>query len=187
LLDLDSATFDDEDMTLSALIKLRRGAWGGSSTSVNSMGGSHNGNSPLAPLGLRDFASSSSYMGTGHKITSPVHSLTDSVGIPEFQEERKDKEREVLTMTQNTPRKGSSEEQNSSTAHDQTVQSPASVASDKSQNNTHGHSRASSGAESISYVKDPDGSGRWVLERRRTGDDGELEIIGREYVAGARI
>ena len=187
LLDLDSATFDDEDMTLSALIKLRRGAWGGSSTSVNSMGGSHNGNSPLAPLGSRDFAGSSNYMGTGHKITSPVHSLTDSVGISEFQGEREDKEREVLTMTQNTPRKGSSEKQNSSTAHDQTVQSPASVASDKSQNNTHGHSRASSGAESISYVKDPDGSGRWVLERRRTGDDGELEIIGREYVAGARI
>ena len=181
LLDLDSATFDDDEMTLSALRKLRRGAWGGSSTSVNSMGGSHNSNAPLAQLGSRDFGGSSSHMGNGHKLTSPAHSLTDSVGIPEYEEEGEDEEQEVLTMMQNTPRKGSADPQ------EHAVQSPASAVSEKGKNHTRVHSRTSSGAESISYVKDPEGSGRWVLERRRTGDDGEFEIVGREYLAGARI
>jgi len=49
------------------------------------------------------------------------------------------------------------------------------------------HSRASSGGESVSYMRDPEGSGRWLLERRRTGEDGEMELVEREYVAGARI
>jgi hypothetical protein len=184
LVDLGSATFDDNDMTFDALIKLRRGAWGGSSTSVNSMGGSHNNNSPLVP---RDFGGSSSYMGNGHKITSSVHSVTDSIGIPESEEERENEEPEVLTMMQNTPRKGSSDPQNVPTSQDHAVQSPTSAVSEKGKSHARGHSRTSSGAESISYVKDPEGSGRWVLERRRTGDDGEFEIIGREYLAGARI
>jgi hypothetical protein len=188
LLDQDSATFDEDDMTLSALIKLRRGAWGGSSTSVNSTGGSHNGNSPLTHLGSRDFVGSSSHIGNGHKITSSVHSLTESVGIPESEEEGEEEEPAVLTMMQNTPRKGSSDPQNAPTPRDQAIQSPASAVLEKGKkgkNHTRGHSRTSSGAESISYVKD--GSGRWVLERRRTGDDGEFEIIGREYLASARI
>jgi hypothetical protein len=186
-LDLDSATFDDDEMTLSALIKLRRGAWGGSSTSVNSVGGSHNSNSPLTHLGSRDFGGSSGHMGNGHKVTSSVHSLTDSVGIPESEEEGEDDQPEVLTMRQNTPRKGSSDPHTAPTTQDLAIQSPVSAVLEKGKNHLRGHSRTSSGGESISYVKDPEGSGRWVLERRRTGDDGEFEIVGREYLAGARI
>ena len=186
-LDLDSATFDEDEMTLSALMKLRRGAWGGSSTSVNSIGGSHNSNSPLTQLGPRDFGGSSSHMGNGHKVTPSIHSLTDSVGIPESEEGGENEEHEVLTMIQNTPRKGSTDTQSLPTSQDYAVQSPTSAVSEKGNHHTRGHSRTSSGAESISYVKDPEGSGRWVLERRRTGDDGEFEIVGREYLAGARI
>ena len=187
LLDLDSATFDEDDMTLSALMKLRRGVWGGSSTSVNSIGGSHNSNSPLTQVGPRDFGGSSSHMGNGHKVTPSIHSLTDSVGIPESKEGGENDEHEVLTMIQNTPRKGSADTQSLPASQDYAVQSPVSAVSEKGKNHTRGHSRTSSGGESISYVKDPEGSGRWVLERRRTGDDGEFEIVGREYLAGARI
>ncbi|KAL5118867.1 hypothetical protein ACEQ8H_003190 [Pleosporales sp. CAS-2024a] len=52
-----------------------------------------------------------------------------------------------------------------------------------------GHSRKASVADSVAYVRDHDeaGEGRWILERRRTAESGELELIGREIVEGGRI
>lgn len=53
-----------------------------------------------------------------------------------------------------------------------------------------GHSRKASAADSVAYVREHDessGEGRWVLERRRTAESGELELIGREIVEGGRI
>jgi hypothetical protein len=52
-----------------------------------------------------------------------------------------------------------------------------------------GHSRKGSAADSVAYVREHDeaGEGRWVLERRRTAESGELELIGREIVEGGRI
>jgi len=52
-----------------------------------------------------------------------------------------------------------------------------------------GHSRKGSAADSVAYVREQDelGSERWVLERRRTAESGELELIGREIVEGGRI
>jgi hypothetical protein len=35
--------------------------------------------------------------------------------------------------------------------------------------------------------EDPVEGERWVLERRRTADSGEVEILGREVVSGGRI
>jgi hypothetical protein len=151
------------------------------------MGGSHNSNSSLTHLGSRDFGGSPTHLGNGHKITSSGHSLTDSVGIPEFEEEGENEEREVLTMMQNTPLNGSSDRQDALPLQDHKTQSAAAATLGKGNNQARGHSRTSSGAESISYIKDPEGSGRWVLERRRTGDDGEFEIVEREYLAGTRI
>ncbi|KAI5362160.1 hypothetical protein Slin15195_G058120 [Septoria linicola] len=53
------------------------------------------------------------------------------------------------------------------------------------------HSRNGSGADSINYVQEPDpeGSGRprWVLERRRTSEQGQIELVGRELVQGGWI
>ena len=49
-----------------------------------------------------------------------------------------------------------------------------------------GHSRNSSGADSVTYVReqDPDGNGppRWVLEKRRTSEQGQSELVAREVV-----
>jgi hypothetical protein len=52
-----------------------------------------------------------------------------------------------------------------------------------------GHSRKGSAADSVTYVRDHDETGerRWILERRRTAESGELELIGREIVEGGRI
>lgn len=51
-----------------------------------------------------------------------------------------------------------------------------------------GHNR--SGSDSVAYVKERDdeaGTFRWVLERRRTAEDGGVEIVGREVISGGRI
>ncbi|EME45487.1 hypothetical protein DOTSEDRAFT_33983 [Dothistroma septosporum NZE10] len=57
--------------------------------------------------------------------------------------------------------------------------------------NGQGHSRSGSGADSVTYVREPDpehnGKQRWVLERRRTSEQGQLELIGRELVQGGWI
>jgi hypothetical protein len=51
------------------------------------------------------------------------------------------------------------------------------------------HSRKTSTADSVTYVKEHDETGgdRWILERRRTAESGELELVGREIVEGGRI
>ncbi|KAJ6441725.1 GPI ethanolamine phosphate transferase 2 [Purpureocillium lavendulum] len=51
-----------------------------------------------------------------------------------------------------------------------------------------GHHRHKSSADSVSYLKEEDsGETRWVMERRRTGESGEVEILQREVVEGGRI
>ncbi|KAI0015686.1 hypothetical protein F4780DRAFT_762900 [Xylariomycetidae sp. FL0641] len=43
-------------------------------------------------------------------------------------------------------------------------------------------------ADSISYTKEEEsGETRWILERRRTAESGEIEILGREVVGNGRI
>lgn len=174
LLDLESSSFD-ENMSFEALMKLRRGTFGGSSTSVNSLGGPPS-SSPLAHVSAHSFAGADA----GHRMTSSITSLTGSVGIPESEEEDNDRWDEP-TFTRNTPTED---------PEPLGVERPENTAkfspiSTRSERGRMGHSRSSSGAESVSYVRDTDG--RWLLERRRTGEDGEGEVIEREYLAGSRI
>ncbi|KAF7554187.1 hypothetical protein G7046_g6885 [Stylonectria norvegica] len=50
-----------------------------------------------------------------------------------------------------------------------------------------GH-RHKGSADSISYTKEEDsGATRWVMERRRTGESGQVEILEREILEGGRI
>ncbi|ORY64301.1 uncharacterized protein BCR38DRAFT_409677 [Pseudomassariella vexata] len=50
-----------------------------------------------------------------------------------------------------------------------------------------GH-RHKGSADSVSYTKEEDsGETRWVMERRRTAESGEIEILGREVLEGGRI
>lgn len=173
ILDFESSSFD-ENMSFEALMKLRRGAFGGSSTSINSLGGPPS-SSPLAHVSAHSFAGGD----INHRMTSSIHSLTGSAGIPESEEEDYDIRKEQQ-FTRNTPTKDA-EALELRTPESTTTFSPISARSEKRM----GHSRNSSGAESVSYVRDIDG--RWLLERRRTSDDGEGEVIEREYLAGSRI
>jgi hypothetical protein len=50
-----------------------------------------------------------------------------------------------------------------------------------------GH-RHKGSADSISYIKEEEsGETRWVMERRRTAETGEVEFVERELVEGGRI
>ena len=173
----------DEEMSLGALMKLRRGAFGGSSNSINSLPGNY---AAASPLGHGPHQAALSALDPGHRMTSSIQSLTGSAGIPESEEEDEEdgqEEEETVglpTLTQSSPSKKPSDHY-PPTPRESTAISPT-FGSGKV-----GHSRTSSGAESVSYIRDPEGSDRWLLERRRTGDDGEMELIRREYLAGARI
>lgn len=50
-----------------------------------------------------------------------------------------------------------------------------------------GH-RHKSSADSVSYFQEEDGGEtRWVLERRRTGESGQVQVLEREIIEGRRI
>ncbi|RMZ81277.1 hypothetical protein DV737_g2610, partial [Chaetothyriales sp. CBS 132003] len=182
LLELDSPAHD-EDMTLSALMKLRRGAFGSSSTSINSLSAGGHASSPSLVLAVPHPFAAPPEHGLG-RMGSPIHGLTAATaGIPESEEEENDGfANDGPTPTPNTPMKKQKKgEADGASPHDQALRSPGS---DSSERRRAYHSRNSSGAESVSYARESDG--RWVLERRRTGEDGGVEV-DREYLLGARI
>lgn len=186
LLDLDP-----DEMSLSALLKLRRGAWGGSQTSLNSTSGSQAGNSPLAYPPLKDsFGPPPAALDNGHinRNDCTGHPHSSAAMLPEVFEEERARRSSTATETQKAPWKMPSDVGLHGTLQDNYLHLKApSQTTQVAERPAKSHSRASSGAESVSYVKDPEGSGRWLLERRRTGEDGEIELIEREYVPGARI
>lgn len=171
MLDRDSPIVEDE-MSMSTLAKLRSKTFGGSSTSVNSSGDRHHSlSSPLAHLSGYNPGLTDSFMG---RMSSPTPGMS-AISITESEDEEEEYSRS--TLTQNTPHKKQVNLM-SHPLYDQMVNSPLAGKGH--------HSRNSSGAESVSYAQDADG--RWVLERTRKGDDGEIESVEREYLlAGARI
>jgi hypothetical protein len=177
----------EDNMSLSALMKLRRGAFGDSNTSLPSSAGSHKSGSPggfmfpqpptlgpaphTAPLPRNNSASNLAmggppelpvrlpqFSGPGMPILSPTPPVTAS-GI--YHPDRGAPDRAANPSPNRRPV--------SKTGH---------------------HSRNSSGAESVTYIKERDddgGQGRWVMERRRTSEAGEVEILGRQVLEGQRI
>ncbi|EXJ81797.1 hypothetical protein A1O1_07862 [Capronia coronata CBS 617.96] len=176
LLELDSPGYD-EDMSFSSLMKLRGRTFGGSSSSVNSLGSGYAPSSPLAHVSSHPFAQSDIGLG---RMSSSMQRQSSSAGIPESEEEN-DEDGDRPTLTQNTPRKHSGEVVALKSQED-LVLTPASFEGERRKGH---HSRTSSGADSVSYARDTDG--RWVLERRRTDEDSGTEFVDREYIAGARI
>jgi hypothetical protein len=73
----------------------------------------------------------------------------------------------------------------SSPADEQVASAPPSPQAHRAPGKGHRHKGS---ADSISYVKDEESGGnRWVVERRRTAESGEVEILGREVVDGGSI
>ncbi|KIW14204.1 hypothetical protein PV08_06985 [Exophiala spinifera] len=179
LLELDSPSHD-EDMSFSALLKLRGRTFGGSSSSVGSPAASHPLSSPLAHyskplLAPGDFAS---------RMSASMNGRSPSAGIPESEEEDDgdDNENERSTLTQNTPRKKTKDD-HVMTSQEEMPSSPAWLTNERRKGH---HSRNSSSTDSVTYSRDPDG--RWVLERRRTDEESGVEsIVDREVLAGAHL
>ena len=167
----------EDDMTLGALMKLRRGAWGGSETSLHSSAGSQTSNSPHPLTSPRDHTNMPSSPDAPAQMSGSTYSVSGSVGIPESEEEDED-ELASPTVTQNTPRKS----QHTPTISPFTQMAIPSFSPKPERQRA--HSRNSSGAESVSYVKDPEAPGRYIIERKRTLDSGEIELIGREVLVG---
>ena len=186
---MSSADFEG-DMSLNALLKLRRGAWGGSQASLHSSNGSPRSagadeSSPVGQLPPWSQAGNSwSGLGQngGHRRKNSNFSVV-SEAASEIEEEgigMSEPGSPTLTMgnsfldsSQKTGvEKGKGEEQ----------------AKEDKDKHVRKH-RYTGSAESISYRKedDPVSGERWILERRRTAESGEVELLGREVVSGGRI
>ena len=177
----DTIQLEDDHMSLSALMKLRRGAWGGSNASLQSSSGSQNsgpqmnGTRPITPNNmLGNGLAGSNLAGSSFSLSSSNDAVSDEdviQGSPTLK-----------LQTQGLPMAPPG------------LDAPKSGGSDSSPKRrnairTYGHSRNSSGAESVSYVKElnEDGVKTWVLERRRAAEGGQMEVLGRQIVEGGRI
>ncbi|KAJ9497080.1 hypothetical protein LTR99_003824 [Exophiala xenobiotica] len=175
LLELDSPGFD-EDMSFSALLKLRGRTFGGSTSSISSSAAGNPVSSPLAHFSNHIFPPGDL---NAARMSSSLHGRSSPTGIPESEEEEDEADRP--TLTRNTPRKISVEPM-FVTSQEDMPSSPGPMGGERRKGR---HSRTSSGAESVTYSRDRDG--RWVLERRRTDEESGAEVVDREILAGARI
>ncbi|MCJ1249178.1 hypothetical protein MMC30_006401 [Trapelia coarctata] len=171
----DAMQYEDESMSLSALLKLRRGAFGGSNGSLQSLGSQRSGSpqryNAQASVGLLNNGLGGSQLAGGSTF-----SLVSSNGVAS------DDEHPPGSPTLTLQTQG-------------LVFSPPGLPGDRSSGSesspkrrgavkNFGHSRNSSGAESVSYVTetDEDGAKRWVLEKRRMAEGGQMEIMDRHFV-----
>ncbi|PHH76989.1 hypothetical protein CDD80_1011 [Ophiocordyceps camponoti-rufipedis] len=180
----------DEQMTLSALLRLRSKAWGGSQISLTSSKDgsprSERGDATTSPWGHNAVPSQLHLIGGeyGRKNSLLSTASPDSEGVSDCGSP---------TMTMAVPVWSESAEPPASTGdHRPMTFSPSSRSSwDTDDGNTHsrrGHHRQRSSTDSVSYLREEGGGEtRWIMERRRTGESGEVEILEREVVEGGRI
>ncbi|KAM0163363.1 hypothetical protein ACHAPG_001287 [Botrytis cinerea] len=172
------------DMSMEALLKLRSRAWGGSQASVKSSGSNGNGNGNASP---KSVDGSGSPVATGPLVQSLWSRRKSSAfGLVNGEIESGIGDAGNLNTNQSSPeleqgkpavRDVSSENEHEGDA--EKVRRPSFTKQHKS----------TTSAESISYMKedDPIKGERWVLERRRTADSGEVEVLGREVLSGGAI
>ncbi|CAG8978974.1 hypothetical protein HYALB_00012257 [Hymenoscyphus albidus] len=180
---MSSPEYEAGEMSLNALMRLRRGAFGSSQPSLHSS----TAGSPKGAGGPDDVSPSA------HPPWSPGVPAT-SVS-PAVQGHRR--KNSAISSVSDTTAGILGEETSISGSPTVTFNTTALSLASPVQNSTpesdskevrpklsrHKHSAS---AESISYLKeeDPVAGQRWVLERRRTGESGEVELLGREVVQG---
>ncbi|KAI9798521.1 MAG: hypothetical protein M1825_005326 [Sarcosagium campestre] len=215
---------EEEDLSLDGLLKLRRGAWGGSNGSLRSSGsaGSAAGSSPmshLAPLNVQHARGASlSPVGRNSSDLTLASSSSKGHGSPTLSSDGSLPGSPTLTMALSGQSRQSwgavvgGGQVDGSQAFSSTANSPALPSSPATpspvkrgsagdwkllhhHHHHHHHQRNHSGesnnaaADSVSYLSEEDevGTKRWVVEKRRTSGTGQIEILGREVVAGGRI
>lgn len=193
---VDMGNIEDE-MSLDALMRLRRG-WGGSTASLGSSPVSHTSPQTHAPMPSSNIGGNPSahetcpntqhQTGSSHSLpdvstsianhiintTSPVNmqdisNNDDLFDHPQFDDDG---------FPESPSAAFCDREENRGVATSPTPDSHPAAAAKEASSKVHNHSRNSSTTESISYLKekDEDGSSRWVLEKTRTTDTGEVEV-----------
>lgn len=230
---------DDDDMSLSALLRLRSKAWGGSQVSLNSREGSpHERNgatSPWSPEPSSTFLGMSSPGGRKNSafsiwsqesgapdsgagsptITFATPIVPSTLPMPPLLIPNSNSNSSIISPPVNggsfaSPPAPSPacppvfEDDETDGAHttasisnsssiylssgaDSSMMPPPPPRKTSQRRPVMGHRHRNS-ADSISYMQQEDsGEKRWFLERRRTAESGEMELLGREVVRGGRI
>ena len=167
----DMMSREEDSMSLSALMKLRRGAWGGSSTSLQSSSGSQVSGSPLNLFPNNSGSSAPAAINPA----GSTFSLASSNGFTSSDSDASPSSPTITVATHTLPAAAPAP----SRSEDSPVRPPSSPLKCPAK----GHSRNNSGAESVSYVHEKDGEGgRWVVEKRRLVEGGKMEVLGREVL-----
>lgn len=193
------APFGEGDMSLDALLRLRRGAWGGSQVSLHS--DKSNGGSPKSAVGAED---SLPQAGGGHRRVNSAFSLaseaqssfppTENNSPPESPTitlasflHQNPQSLQVIPPVPQVHVEGGNKE-NEGLGMGMGGLSSELGGKGKDVAAKHRHSKSS---DSVSYMKEEDPGSptgeRWVLERRRMSESGVEEVLGREVVSGGRI
>ncbi|KAM3510152.1 hypothetical protein MY10362_000191 [Beauveria mimosiformis] len=218
---------EGDDMTLSALLRLRNKAWGGSQASLSSSRDgspkSERGELPSSPWtanlagtsmpGYTHVRQNSLLSSEGRDSElgslppSPTLTMASAALGPQAQATAL-----AALQQQANPIRGNSAPATYPAPRPQGGQSesaPVSATSGRNSNewswshelanlpiravslsrNLKGHRRQQGSTDSISYImeEEDNGEARWVMERRRTGDDNETELLEREIISGGRI
>ena len=188
---------EGEELSLEALHKLRRGAWGGSDVSLQSSNNSQNGGSPLTyiPSGMsapfmqpttsnnslispnsQNLAGSFHSFSSGGQASSNDSNPSPAGGSPTITISPSQPGLMIQTQPIHPP-PPPPVPTDTSPVKRSTIHPKASW--------TPGHSRTSSGAESVSYREE---NGRWFCEKTRVIEEtGEVEVLGRSVIEGGRI
>ena len=185
----------EDEMSLEALRKLRRGAWGSSDVSLQSSSNSPSSGSPITYLppgmivpSLLQATNSNGQLvnSSNQNLAGSFHSFSSSNGHPSPADSSPSPLLESPTITLSTSQPGLYIQQpigppppsaeNTSPVRRNAINGKGSWAPS--------HSRNSSGAESVSYREE---GGKWVCEKRRVDATGEIEVLGRSVVEGGRI
>ncbi|EEU42324.1 uncharacterized protein NECHADRAFT_93398 [Fusarium vanettenii 77-13-4] len=219
-----------DEMSLSALLRLRSRAWGGSQASLassqNGSPRSERGDLSSSPWGP-NFSSPPAFHARKNSVLSTISHDSDSVsfsgsptltgGIPGLglgsppppvpplspleSDMREDAKIAPLNVSRPTSKVYESGISLSPISDPEESMPPSAMVSplepsnnvsipepgDTPQRPSIGH-RHKGSADSISYIQEQDsGATRWVMERRRTGEFGQVEVLEREVVEGGRI
>ncbi|KAG9249134.1 hypothetical protein BJ878DRAFT_411334 [Calycina marina] len=176
---LNSPDFEGE-MSLNALLKLRRGAWGGSQASLHSSNGNGSPAGPgedASPIGQIPPWAHGGVVTPPHGGRRASNASSNLTGINS--EGNSVPSSPALTIAGFAPLPARD-------ASKSTTPSPDKEKTEK--DSGFKRQRSTTSTESFSYLKEEDPGSptgeRWVLERRRTSELGEVELLGREVVSG---
>ena len=186
----------EDEVSLEALQKLRRGAWGGSEGSLQSSNNSQNSGSPITylPPGMivpsllqPANANGNAVNASNSNLAGSFHSFSSSNGHPSSADSDPSPLLESPTITLSTPQPSLYIQQPMGPPPPPPIENTSPVRRSAVSGKSAwapSHSRNSSGADSVSYREE---GGKWVCEKRRVDATGEIEVLGRSVVEGGRI